>query len=130
MDEFARIVGWLTRIGESEVLLSEISRNNRKAREVVDLLGKYGLINYQKKGRFQLVSLSHKGLEAYRHILAARRVIYGEEITPREPLTSKLPERSSGPEMGIETSSELPSYLRDNPWLEVLASRSRGRVFG
>ncbi|MCC6002796.1 MAG: hypothetical protein LM590_00440 [Thermofilum sp.] len=129
VDEFTRIVKWLTKIGESEVLVSEISKNGRKAREVVELLGKYELISCRRRGRLQLVSLSPRGLEVYRHILSARRIIYGEPLARRE-FVQRLEEAAGGAASVADTSSELPSFLRDNPWLEVLASRSRSRVFG
>lgn len=118
VDEFTRIVMWVNRIGSSEVLATEISRNTKKAKEVISLLSKYGLVRESRKGRLRIVSLSPKGLEVYRYLEMAKRVVYGEGPAG-EPVEEAEPEVAG---------AELPSFARDNPWLKVLAEKVRPRV--
>ncbi|PLJ78024.1 hypothetical protein [Infirmifilum sp. SLHALR2] len=125
MDELSRIVFWVWRIGESEKSLVEISKNVEKAREVLELLQKYSLVDVKKKGRIFLVSLSDKGFGVYKKIREIREIVGLEpESPPRiQPERGVAEPQAEGLEPG-----GLPSFLVGNPWLGVLAKRGRERL--
>ncbi|MEM0335462.1 MAG: hypothetical protein QXT33_03535 [Thermofilum sp.] len=115
MNELLRILGWVMKIGEEEVLLSEISRNSRKAHEVLELLRARGVVNVRKKGRLTIVSLNEKGLEILSLLKRAR-----ELLETQGPLPAVAVEP--------EAAGELPSFVAGNPWFSILAQRGRSRV--
>lgn len=125
MDELSRIVFWVWRIGESEKSLVEISKNVEKAREVLELLQKYSLVDVKKKGRIFLVSLSDKGFGVYKKIREIREIV-GLEPAGQPRIQ---PERGAAePQAGGLEPGGLPSFLVGNPWLSVLAKRGRERL--
>lgn len=142
MDEFLKILYWVDRVGLGERSLVEISRNSRKAHEVVERLESYGLVDVRKKGKMYLVALSDRGLEVYE---ALQRIkarlgfptssngprgvrVSGRFYSRRDAVSGRL-EGVEPPEPGTTGSEEgLPSFARDNPWLAVLVERGRERV--
>lgn len=119
MDELLRILGWVMRIGEGEVLLSEISRNSRKAHEVLELLKARGVVNVKKKGRLTLVSLNERGLELLSLLKRARELLESQAPSGLSSLAATAEQVAAG---------ELPSYVSGNPWFAILAQRGRSRV--
>lgn len=110
-----RILGWVQKIGRGEVLLTEISRNTRKAHEVLEMLQSRGLVNVRRKGRLILVSLSERGLALLGLLEQARQL-----LATQAPV--QLSERSE------DREEVLPSFALDNPWFSILAQRGRARV--
>jgi hypothetical protein len=112
----ARILAWVERVGEREVSLTELSRNARKAREILGLLEKYNLVRVRRKGRVYLISLNERGLELLSLLRRAEELLRGAGAAPAARPPAQLEQRS------------LPSFAADNPWLAILAERGRARV--
>lgn len=140
MDEFLKMLYWVDRIGMDEKSLVEISRNSRKAHEVLEKLERYGLVNVRRKGKMYLITLSDQGLEVYEALQRIKRKLgfptsatVSKSMIVRERFVS-VPSVIGGkepalPEPSVTASEEgLPSFARDNPWLAVLVERGRKRV--
>ncbi|MEZ0345822.1 MAG: hypothetical protein ABWK01_04665 [Infirmifilum sp.] len=121
MDEFERIIFWVWKIGEGEKTLVELSKNVKKAKEAVELLEKYSLIRTRKKGRIHLVSLSEKGINLYRRLRELRELV--GIVVPREEESEETTHESPPVE-----DAGTPSFIADNPWLQVIARRGRERL--
>ncbi len=59
-----KIVFWLAKIGRDGKTLTQISPNAKKAREVVDMLARHGLVHARRVGRAVYVRPTEKGLMA------------------------------------------------------------------
>ncbi|RLE60820.1 MAG: hypothetical protein DRJ35_02175 [Thermoprotei archaeon] len=142
MDDFLRLLYWVDRIGMGEKSLVEISRNSRKAHEVLEKLRGYGLVNVRRKGKMYLITLSDQGLEVYEALQRLKRKLgfptsatVPKSVFARESFASApsvIGGRFEEPEPlepSVTASEEgLPSFARDNPWLAVLVERGRKRV--
>lgn len=106
----------MLKIGEGEVLISEISRNSRKAHEIVELLKTHDVISVRRRGRLMLVSLNERGLELLNLLKRAQEVLKAPVYTQLDMLAR------------TEGGGELPSFAVDNPWFSILAQRGRARV--
>jgi len=112
-----RLLAWVERIGDREVSLTELSRNTRKAREILELLEKHDLVHVRRKGRVYLISLNERGLELLSLLRRAEELLRGAGAIPTASRSPAQPEPQS-----------LPSFAADNPWLAILAERGRARV--
>uniref|UniRef100_A0A7J3X827 ArnR1-like winged helix-turn-helix domain-containing protein n=1 Tax=Thermofilum pendens TaxID=2269 RepID=A0A7J3X827_THEPE len=117
MREVVRLLAWVERVGEREVSLTELSRNARKAREILELLEKHDLVRVRRKGKVYLISLNERGLELLTLLRRAEELLRGAGAAPAVSRPPVQPAQQS-----------LPSFASDNPWLAILAERGKARV--
>uniref|UniRef100_A0A7C4FB15 ArnR1-like winged helix-turn-helix domain-containing protein n=1 Tax=Thermofilum pendens TaxID=2269 RepID=A0A7C4FB15_THEPE len=117
MREVVRLLAWVEKIGEREASLTELSRNSRKAREILGLLEKYDLVRVRRKGRVYLISLNERGLELLSLLRRAEELLKAAGAAP-----------AVWPPAQQAAQQSLPSFAADNPWLAILAERGRARV--
>lgn len=106
---------WILRIGEG-VRISQINRNSQRAWSVVRTLEGMGLVRVERLGRLKVVRLTEKGERVRLKLLEALRELdeLSQAFTRVEAIEACEP-----------ISSELPEWLRSNPWLNVMGERGR-----
>ena len=138
MRDFYRLLYWIEKIGPGERSIVEVSRNSRKAHEIVDRLVELGLVRVRRKGKMYLISLTDRGVEIYNSIQSIkRRLGLPADVNVvstgfrERPVVSSIAPRNEAASPGGENDVDeggLPSFARDNPWLSVLIERGRRRV--
>lgn len=127
--------------GEGGVIsISKVSRNVGFARGKLKIAIEKGLLEEVRYGRLRLYKLTSSGLASYKMLNLINKVIEDnideDKLALLLKMLGKLQEFIEGKADKIEiatipsfetykTKTELPSFARENPWLDILFARGR-----
>ncbi|RLE78037.1 MAG: hypothetical protein DRJ52_10870 [Thermoprotei archaeon] len=94
----------------------DLSSNPVYAKKILSILEKYGLAEVYRSKRSVLVVLTSRGEEALNLASKFCEIVFGEKF----PVESS---RIESHDKRFEV--HMPEYLKDNPWISVLAKRGK-----